>query len=275
MDMDNVNRPAINIWTFFALAALDVAVNAAAGPAAVATAAHVNGSPLTARAMQIGALAGVTKSGVLAFVEFAGFAGLPTPAWILLILVASCFGICVLVTAEVSNLVLGETPSALLIAAVVAAIPLAGECMGLYQCKSIFFACSSPLLILICISAAGGYMVANLRHNFVLWASMLWEDTSLLVWHITKVSYCLSLIMKALGATLFAVLDAFGYDICAYNVAAAAGAVYGVITGFFHVILGCMAGFTSYESTNGHYEIRNVFGTARGYNPNWNNNIGV
>lgn len=53
-------------------------------------------------------------------------------------------------------------------------------------------------------------MVANLRHNFVLWASMLWEDTSLLVWHITKVSYCLSLIMKALGATLFAVLDAFG-----------------------------------------------------------------
>lgn len=97
------------VWTFFALAALDVAVNAAAGPAAVATAAHVNGSPLTARAMQIGALAGVTKSGVLAFVEFAGFAGLPTPAWILLILVASCFGICVLVTAEVSNLVLGES----------------------------------------------------------------------------------------------------------------------------------------------------------------------
>lgn len=28
--------------------------------------------------------------------------------------------------------------------------------MGLYQCKSIFFACSSPLLILVCISAAGG-----------------------------------------------------------------------------------------------------------------------
>lgn len=97
------------VWTFFALAALDIAVNAAAGPAAVATAAHVNGSPLTARAMQIGTLAGVTKSGVLAFVEFAGFAGLPTPAWILLVLVASGFGICVLVTAEVSNLVLGES----------------------------------------------------------------------------------------------------------------------------------------------------------------------
>ncbi|KAJ5285696.1 hypothetical protein N7524_001002 [Penicillium chrysogenum] len=109
MDMDNTNRPAINIWTFFALAALDLAANAAAGPAAVATAAHVNGSPLTARAMQIGALAGVTKSGVLAFVEFAAYAGLPTAAWILLALVASSFGICVLVTAEVSNLVLGES----------------------------------------------------------------------------------------------------------------------------------------------------------------------
>lgn len=97
------------VWTFFALAALDIAVNAAAGPAAVATAAHVNGSPLTGRALQLGALAGVTKSGVLAFVEFAGYAGLPTPAWILLALVASGFGICVLVTAEVSNLVLGES----------------------------------------------------------------------------------------------------------------------------------------------------------------------
>ncbi|CAI7567487.1 unnamed protein product [Penicillium crustosum] len=233
MDMDNVNRPAINIWTFFALAALDVAVNAAAGPAAVATAAHVNGSPLTARAMQIGALAGVTKSGVLAFVEFAGFAGLPTPAWILLILVASCFGICVLVTAEVSNLVLGETPSALLIAAVVAAIPLAGECMGLYQSAGGLYG-SKPQtqLCIMGFDALGGYVFARMAHNE-------------------------------------------GYDICAYNVAAAAGAVYGVITGFFHVILGCMAGFTSYESTNGHYEIRNVFGTARGYNPNWNNNIGV
>lgn len=97
------------VWTFFALAALDIAANAAAGPAAVATATHVNGSPLTVRAMQIGAIAGVTKSGVLAFVEFLGYAGLPTPAWILMVLMASSFGICVLITAEVSNLVLGES----------------------------------------------------------------------------------------------------------------------------------------------------------------------
>ncbi|KAJ5494307.1 hypothetical protein N7463_010394 [Penicillium fimorum] len=230
MNMDDVPLPAINIWTFFALAALDIAANAAAGPAAVATAAHVNGTPLTARAMQVGALAGVTKSGILAFVEFASYAGLPTPAWILLALVASGFGICVLVTAEVSNLVLGETPSALLIAAVVAAIPLAGECIGIYQSAGGLYG-SKPQtqLCVMGLDALGGYVFARMAHNG-------------------------------------------GYDICPYNVAAAAGAVYGVITGFFHTVLGCMAGFTHYESTNGNYEMRNVFGTSRGYNPNWNQN---
>ncbi|KAJ5160324.1 uncharacterized protein N7482_007328 [Penicillium canariense] len=190
------NRSSTTVWVFFALAALDIAANAAAGPAAVATAVHVNGSELTVRALQLGALAGVTKSGVLAFVEFVSYAGIPTPAWLLLILLASSFGICVLVTAEISNLVLGEAPSGLLIAAIVAAIPLGGECMGIYQC----------------------------------------------------------------------------HDICPYNVAAAAGAVYGVITGFFHTILGCMAGWTRTESTNGHYTTTNIFGTVSGYDPNWHHN---
>jgi len=96
------------VWTFFALAALDIAANAAAGPAAVATAVHVNGGILTARMLQLGALAGVTKAGVLAFVEFLGYAGISTYAWMLLILLASSFGVCVLITAEISNLVLGE-----------------------------------------------------------------------------------------------------------------------------------------------------------------------
>jgi hypothetical protein len=63
-----------------------------------------------------------------------------------------------------------------------------------------------------------------------------------------------------------------GYDICPYKVAAAAGAVYGV-TGFFHTILGCMAGFTSYHSVNGHYTMRNIFGETRGYDRNWHGNI--
>ncbi|KAJ5329461.1 hypothetical protein N7452_009851 [Penicillium brevicompactum] len=227
MDSDNLNRPAINIWVFFALAALDIAANAAAGPAAVATAAHVNGSPLTARAMQLGALAGVTKSGILAFVEFVGYAGLPTPAWILLVLLASCFGICVVITAEISNLVLGETPTTLLIAAVVAAIPLAGECIGIYQSAGgLYGGKPQTQACIMGLDALGGYVFARMAHNG-------------------------------------------GYDICPYHVAAAAGAVYGVITGFFHTVLGCIAGCSSYESTNGHYTVRNVFGKSHGYDDSW------
>jgi hypothetical protein len=56
----------------------------------------------------------------------------------------------------VSNSIFYIAPSALLVAAVVAAIPLSGECIGIYQCKSFYSACSPPLLTLICVSAAGG-----------------------------------------------------------------------------------------------------------------------
>ncbi|KAJ5880907.1 uncharacterized protein N7473_011960 [Penicillium subrubescens] len=229
---DDRPLPAINIWTFVALAALDIAANAAAGPAAVATAVHVSGGVLTARALQLGALAGVTKSGVLAFVEFVAYAGIPAPAWMLLILLASSFGICVLVTAEISNLVLGETPSGLLIAAVVAAIPLGGECIGIYQSAGGLTGGKPQAQIFIMgLDALGGYVFARMAHNE-------------------------------------------GHDICAYNVAAAAGAVYGAITGFFHTVIGCMAGITHTTSTNGHYVTTNIFGTTSGYDENWQRNAG-
>ncbi|KAF7717082.1 Uncharacterized protein PECH_004508 [Penicillium ucsense] len=225
--------PAINIWVFFALAALDIAVNAAAGPAAVATAVHVSGDKLTARSLQLGALAGVTKAGVLAFVEFVSYAGIPAPAWLVLILFASSFGICVLVTAEISNLVLGETPSALLIAAIVAAIPLGGECIGIYQSAGGLSGGNGGVQIFVMgLDALGGYVFARMAHNE-------------------------------------------GYDICAYNVAAAAGAVYGAITGIFHTGIGCMAGVQSTTSVNGHYETTNIFGTRKGYDENWRTNAGI
>jgi hypothetical protein len=121
----------------------------------------VNGSPLTDRALGIGALAGVTKAGILAFVGFLGFANLNIAAYMLLVLFGSVFGIAVLVTLQVANTVLGESQSCrippvitlchstnlvsvliassqLLIAAVVAAIPLQGEGIGMYFCKSDF-----------------------------------------------------------------------------------------------------------------------------------------
>ena len=76
--------------------------------------------------------------------------------------------------------------------------------------------------------------------------------------------------LDALGGYVFArMAHNGGYDVCPYNVAAAAGAVYGVITGFFHTVLGCMAGCATYESTNGHYTVHNIFGKAEGYNENW------
>lgn len=69
----------------------------------------MNGSILTARALQLGALAGVTKSGILGFISLMSRAGLGTPAWVLLVLLGTSFGICVLVTAEISSLVLNDS----------------------------------------------------------------------------------------------------------------------------------------------------------------------
>jgi hypothetical protein len=62
------------------------AVATAAGPAAAFAA---RSSAARAKNVHTKVKAGVTKSGVLAFVEFAAYAGLPTAAWILLALVAS------------------------------------------------------------------------------------------------------------------------------------------------------------------------------------------
>ncbi|KAJ5489253.1 hypothetical protein N7539_004143 [Penicillium diatomitis] len=243
-------KTPVTVWVFFALAALDIAVNAAAGPAAVATAVHVSGDKLTARSLQLGALAGVTKAGVLAFVEFVSYTGIPAPAWLVLILFASSFGICVLVTAEISNLVLGETPSALLIAAIVAAIPLGGECIGIYQFhrRSTRITTDQSLHVL----AAGGLSGGNGGVQIFVMG------------------------LDALGGYVFArMAHNEGYDICAYNVAAAAGAVYGAITGIFHTGIGCMAGAQSTISVNGHYETTNIFGTRKGYDENWRTNAGL
>lgn len=144
---------------FLVLSVIDVSFNAAGGPAAVATGAHVNGDSLTQKALRLGALAAVTKSGVLAFVVFLDFANLNIAAYLLLVIVTSVFGIAILVTTQVSNLVLGEgefhlncshlplcpvlnlswllVPTPLLIAALVAAVPLQGE-GAVYICKSVF-----------------------------------------------------------------------------------------------------------------------------------------
>ncbi|KAL8285580.1 hypothetical protein RB601_006174 [Gaeumannomyces tritici] len=127
----------LTVLLFLALSAVDVALNAAAGPAAVATGAHVNdsssgGDGASGRALGIGAVSGATKAGILAFVGFLEFADIGVASRMLLIIVATVFGLSVLITAQVCSVVLGETPSELLKAALVAALPLQFESVGMY-----------------------------------------------------------------------------------------------------------------------------------------------
>jgi len=58
-------------------------------------------------------------------------------------------------------------------------------------------------------------------------------------------------------------------DICAYDAAAAVGAVCGTITGVIHGLIGCMAGCKSPVSVNNHTTVTNMFGTVSYYDPNW------
>ncbi|KAL8399961.1 hypothetical protein RB594_000387 [Gaeumannomyces avenae] len=104
----------LTVLLFLALSAVDVALNAAAGPAAVATGAHVNdssggGDGASGRALGIGAVSGATKAGVLAFVGFLEFADIGVASRMLLIIVATVFGLSVLITAQVCSVVLGES----------------------------------------------------------------------------------------------------------------------------------------------------------------------
>ena len=52
-----------------------------------------------------------------------------------------------------------------------------------------------------------------------------------------------------------------GMDICTLNAGAAAGAVYGTITGIVHFFIGCISGGYSAEIVNGHTTVRTIFGT--------------
>lgn len=98
------------------------------------------------------------------------------------------------------------------------------------------------------LDALGGYVFARMAHNM---------------------GESLIMVLFLIPLALIILLSSTGHDICPYNVAAAAGAVYGAITGFFHTIIGCVAGLKRTHSTNGHYTTTNVFGTVSGYDPNW------
>ena len=86
-------------------------MNASAGAAAATVGAKMNHKPLTAKVVRLGALAGVTKAGITSFRELVLLSHVDFVYRMLLLLVFSSFGICLVLTAEVCNLVLDESES--------------------------------------------------------------------------------------------------------------------------------------------------------------------
>lgn len=84
-------------------------MNAAAGSAAATVGAKMNHKPLTGKVIQMGALAGATKAGITSFRELVLQARINIVFRILLLFLFSSFGICLVLTAEICNLVLEES----------------------------------------------------------------------------------------------------------------------------------------------------------------------
>ncbi|RYP14042.1 hypothetical protein DL767_010439 [Monosporascus sp. MG133] len=145
-----------NLAIHVALSVLDLAINAAAGAAAAATGAHVNGDPTTRLVLQTGAWAGVSKSGVLNFTVLISMTTDNIFVKVLMIVLGSPFGQALLVTLAVGQKILGRIVNELLIAAAAAAAPLtAGSVMveatgGVYSIQAAGW------------DALGGYTFARL-----------------------------------------------------------------------------------------------------------------
>lgn len=99
------------MWGFGLLVLLDLAMHAGAGAAAVSVGAKGNGLPVTTRALQLGALAAITKAGMTTFREAVLKGHVNFAFSVLMFVLTSSFGICPLLVTEVGNLALGEGAS--------------------------------------------------------------------------------------------------------------------------------------------------------------------
>ncbi|KAF4119832.1 hypothetical protein GMORB2_3520 [Geosmithia morbida] len=95
---------------------LDLAINSAAGAAAAATGAHVEGAPITTLVVQTGAWAGLLKSGVLNFSVLIAMTTQNVFVFVITIFLGSSFGASELVTLAVCQSILGRSPIASIIA---------------------------------------------------------------------------------------------------------------------------------------------------------------
>ena len=85
----------------------DIALNVAAGAAAAAAGAHANGNAVTPRVTQLGAIAGLTKSAITGSVWTIGLLDLKLLSSLLIL--GSGLGVCLLVTVEIANIILGKS----------------------------------------------------------------------------------------------------------------------------------------------------------------------
>lgn len=101
----NVDSDIVCVVIFRLL--FDIALNVSAGAAAAAAGAHANGNGVTPRVTQLGAIAGLTKSAITGFVWVVGLLELDILSGLLFL--GSGLGVCLVVTVEMANIVLGKS----------------------------------------------------------------------------------------------------------------------------------------------------------------------
>ncbi|CZT12430.1 hypothetical protein WAI453_001787 [Rhynchosporium graminicola] len=114
-------------FAFSLLALIDLAFNVSAGAAAAHLGAKLNHVSPTPKILQIGAQTGAIKSAITTFRDVVLMTKVNLVLRMLMLLLFSSFGICLVVVAQVCNQVLHDTPKEYLIAALVASIPLIFE----------------------------------------------------------------------------------------------------------------------------------------------------
>jgi len=152
--MDQGNKFAVHIFLSF----IDIAINSAAGAAAAATGAHVNGSSLSKEILQLGALGGAIKSGAI---NFAILISSTTSIFtqLSIVILTSSFGVALLVTLAITQKLMSQTPMELLVAAAAAAAPL--------MPGTVLLDATQAVVSLQCIGwdALAGYTFARVAHN--------------------------------------------------------------------------------------------------------------
>ncbi|KAG8828183.1 hypothetical protein FRC17_007592 [Serendipita sp. 399] len=175
------------------LSILDLGFNAAAGAAAAATGAHVNGNGSTKEIVRLGALAGVIKSGILNYSLLVSSIS-SSPVSVAVIFATSTFGMAFIVTLAMAEKTIHMTPDSLLIGALAAGAPLTAG--GAIASSTATVGGFLPLNA--AFDALAGYTFARVAHNH-------------------------------------------GFDVCRYQAAAAAGAVFGVLLWIFKLPINCFA----------------------------------